>query len=105
MSDELTIRTNHQPRPILDASELTDKERKEFDYLDWPALDRGEASASFFRYKGTVCDLGEFMTTSGMPEFSPLIQWDGYCSNSFFSGIVVRYTIDYEFVVVGTYFA
>jgi hypothetical protein len=29
------IVTNYHRLPILDASELTDKEAKEFDYLDW----------------------------------------------------------------------
>jgi hypothetical protein len=100
--DELTIRTNNVPRPILDASELTLAEQAEFDYLDWAALEAGNDSASFFRYKGHTYDLGEFQTTSRMPEFSPLRKWDGYLSDSFFSGIVVR-TDDDDQIIVGTY--
>jgi len=105
MSEQVTVRTNNQGRDILSGYELTEDERAEFDYLDWAAIDDGSDSASFFRFKGTTYDLGEFMTTTGMPEFSPLTKWDGYMSDSFFSGIVVRYVDDYERVVVGTFFA
>ena len=104
-TDEITIRTNHVPRFTLDSWELTPKEREEFDYLDWPALDNGSDSATFFRYKGRTYDLGEFMTTGGMPEFSPLRRWDGYMSDWFFGGVVVKWTKDFEAVIVGTFHA
>jgi hypothetical protein len=96
-----TITTNHVPRDILDGYELSADERADFDYIDWTAIDAGEDSASFFRYRGSLYDLGEFSTTYGMPEFSPLRQWDGYLGESFFSAIVVRYCDDHERVVVG----
>ena len=96
----IKISTNNQPRDIVDAWELSADEREEFDYLDWPAIESGNDSAQFFRYRGQVYDLGEFMTTSGMDE---LKHWHGYASDSYFSGIVVRYCDDYERVIVGTY--
>lgn len=106
MSDKIRIKTNNVPRFILDASELTLAEQKDFDYLDWPALEAGTDSASFLRYKGQVYDLSEFNTTRGLPEFNPLTAWDGYLSDSFFSGIVIRYAdSDCESVIVGTFFA
>ena len=105
MSDELRIVTNNVPRDVLYDYELTADERAEFDYLKWDAIERGEDSATFFRYKGRLYDLGEFMTTRGMPEFSPLVKWDGYHSDSFFSGIVVRYVEECERVIVGTFLA
>ena len=105
MSDKLTIKTNHVPRDIVEAYELTETERAEFDYLDWPAIERGEDSASFIRYKGVTYDLVDFRTTSGLPEFSPLTKWDGFQSDSFFSGIVVKFCNDFEQVIVGTFFA
>ena len=103
----LTIRTNHHHVPLIDAWELSPKERAEFDYIDWQAIDDGLDSATFFRYRGTLYDLGEFSRDwgitkdTGLPE--SLRQWDGYLSDSFFSGIVVRIVDDGESVIVGTF--
>lgn len=97
--------TNNVPRDIVHAYELTADERAEFDYLDWSAIERGEGSAEFFRYKGELHDLGEFtadygiLKGSGLP--SHLSTWDGYRADSFYSALVVRYANDYESVVVG----
>lgn len=101
MSD-LTIVTNRQPRDILHWWDLSAKERAEFDYLD--TKDR-QNEAAFFRYRGATYDLGEFMATRGMPEFSPLVAWHGYHSDSYFSGVLVRYTDDFEHVVAGRYYS
>lgn len=102
---ELQVITNNVPRPVVEAYELTLAERAEFNYLDWHAIDKGEASASFVRYKGTLHDLGDFMTTRDLPEYHELRKWHGYASDSFFSGIVVRYCQDYEYVIVGRYYS
>lgn len=102
---EITVITNNAPRLIVDAYELSASERSEFDYLDWAAIERGEDSASFVRYKGVTYDLsGEFMTTSGLPEFNPLTRWHGYHSDTFFSGVLVRYCEDTDYVVMGRFF-
>ena len=101
MSD-FTIKTNNVPRDVVEAFELTAEERAEFDYLDWSAIERGEDSASFFRYRGEVYDLGEFMRWDGVPD-SPLARWDGYQSDSFFSGLLVRYCENFERVIVARY--
>ena len=105
MSDEITVKTNNVPRDVLDAHDLTIVERNEFDYLDWSAIEQGTDSASFFRYKGEVYDLGEFCATSGLPKFNPLTRWDGYYSDSFFSGIVIRFCNDFEQIVVGHFYS
>lgn len=103
----MKIVTNHNRRRILDASDLTVKEAEWFDYLDWDKLEKGEDSASFFRYRGNVYDLGEFQR---VPNYEHFQQWDGYQSDSFFSGIVVKYYSDRnfdpydDFVIVGTYY-
>lgn len=100
------IRTNNVPRFTVDAWELSPAERSEFDYIDWPAIDAGEDSATFLRYKGRVYDLAEFSTTAGLPRFSELVKWDGYLADSFFSGVVIRYVgPDYDAVIVGTFVA
>ena len=97
----MKITTNHVPRDVVDALELSADERAEFDYLDWPAIDRGEDSASFVRFKGELYDLGEFERWDN-PASPTREGWDGFRSDSFFSGLVVRYVDDCERVVVGT---
>jgi len=92
----IKVTTNNVPRDIIDAYELSESERAEFDYLDWEAIDDGRDSASFFRFKGELYDLGEFMRDA-CPE-----GWDGGRADSFFSGVVVRIVDDGERVVVGT---
>ena len=98
----MKVITNNQPRDIIDGWELSPDARGEFDYIDWPAVERGEASPQFFRFKGELHDLGEFSATGVFGETYPEVgQWDGYRSDSFFSALVVRYVEDYERVVVG----
>jgi hypothetical protein len=108
MPDTLTVITNHVPRFIVDAYELSASERAEFDYIDWPAVNDGRDSASFFRYRGELYDLSEFQTTGELHSFgelSPLRAWHGYLSDSLFSGVLVRYCEDHESVIVGRYFS
>lgn len=117
----ITIRTNNVPRPIINAWELTAKERSEFGYLDWDAIERGEDSASFIRYRGELYDLSEFVRIvpqggnggafAHYDHSGELSGWDGIRTDSFFSGIVVRYPreqnyrgetiLDDESVIVG----
>ena len=90
----MKIKTNNQPREILTWHQLTPKEQKEFDYLE-------DGEGSFFRYKGWLYDLGEFMRVDHtvIPG-----KWHGYASNGYFAGVLVRYTSDCERVIVGQYF-
>lgn len=105
MSDNRpTIRTNNVPRDILNDHELSDKEREEFDYHDWDKIDAGEDSASFFRYKGQVYDLGSFSLTDPAGNLRRM-GWTGYSGDSYFSGTLVRYVDDNERVVVGRYYS
>lgn len=98
----VTIKTNNVPRNITDAYELSAAERAEFDYLNWDAIDSGSDSASFVRFKGELYDLGEFMVSTN-PELS---HWDGHRSDSFFSGLVIRFDRnDADKVIVGTFYA
>jgi len=76
----MKIITNNKYRDILSAFELTESELKDFDYLD-------EGEGSFFRYKGRVYDLGEFLVTS----CDELKGWDGFSADSFFSGIAIKF--------------
>lgn len=108
----ITITTNNVPRDLISGYQLSADERAEFDYIDWAAVDNGEASPEFFRYKGDLYDLGDlgdgFETTTNINLPDELKQWDGYQSDSFFSGLVIRWPregnhIDFEAVIVGRY--
>lgn len=98
--------TNNVPRDILHWQELTDSERAEFDYVD---TDKRRDNFRAFRYQGEVYDLGEFVSTwsdQTLSNNTPDVfdGWDGYHSDSFFSGgMVVRYVDRFEMVVVGRY--
>lgn len=100
---ELTITTNHVPREFLYWHDLTAREKRDFDYLD--TEDRRE-DATFFRYKGRVYSLGEFlrpgtMWMSNMP--AAFEGWDSYAADSFFSGVLIKLVDEGDRVVVGWY--
>jgi hypothetical protein len=104
--DEIKIVTNNVPRAIVEGYELTETERAEFDYVDWADVEAGNASPEFFRYKGEL----RYLESEGRPAFAP--GWDGYLSDSFFSGILFRFPPndwngqpDYERIVIGRYYA
>ena len=96
------IITNNHPRPIIDGWELSLDERQEFDYINWDAVERGEESASFVRYRGELIDLGDVMRAEG--EIANL-GWDGFNSDTFFSGFAFKYVDNCEYVVVARVYA
>ena len=98
---ELTIRTNGHYRPVLDWYDLLPKEQEEYAYLE-------EDGGSFFRYRGWTYFIGDFMRVGGdfmrvgnEPHF--IGEWDGYHSDSFFSGVLVKYSNCGDAVKVATY--
>ena len=98
MSDSLTIITNNVPRDIIYPEELTDKERAEFDYIDFDA----EPNRNFVRYKGEVIDLHDLE----LPYFEMFPGWHSYRSDSFFSGILFRFVGDeMDQVICGRYYS
>ncbi len=90
-----TIKTDNIPRDVLMGAELDDREKAEFDYYTIDEL----YDASFFRYKGNVYDIGDFLHA---PE--SLKPWHGSLSTSYFTGIVIKYTNGFESVIVGRYY-
>ncbi len=108
MYDEMEIKTNHQSRPLLDWWDLTEKEKKEFDYIDneedsmCPPICHILLfpTCRFFRYKGVIYDIKEFQTTETLPRQNPLKNWDGIYPDTFFSGVAIRFTGDFEESVV-----
>lgn len=98
MSD-LTIKTSHRLYPVISYVELTRKEQREFTYL----TEEEHFDSRFFRYKGWVYDVQEFSLCS------PSLKergWQGQMSDSFFSGIVIKFRDDngWDCVIPGTFF-
>lgn len=91
----IDITTNNTPRALVDWEELTDAERAGFDWTD------GDAGESFFRYKGQVYALSEFMRAG-----DAFPGWHGYHGDSYFSGVLVRLPDgDSDSVIVARYCA
>jgi hypothetical protein len=82
--------SNYHERNLTYGYELSEKERKGFDYLDNDNFDMHD----FLRYRGELYDIEEF-TTLEHP------YWQGVRADTYFSGIVVRFTDDGESVIVG----
>ena len=95
----LTIRTNNVPRGFVYSFELSEEEKKDFDYYNAEELD----NATFFRYRGQVYDLAEFIRISGDDPI--LSKWDGAAGDSYFSGTLVRLVEGEERIVVGAYYS
>jgi hypothetical protein len=87
---ELTIITNNVPREVVEAYELPIEVRDEFDYLDWTNIEMGWDDRQFVQYKDQWYDLGDFISTNA-PGLDAFKEWDGYVSDSFFSGVLVKY--------------
>lgn len=102
MSDLPRIRSNYNPRPIIDPVELSESERAEFDYLDWPAIDAGTDSASFVRYLGTLYSLDQFERVEVGGDLAKA-GWSGFHADSAFTGVLIRLSDDGETAVMGRY--
>ena len=97
MSENKTkIVTDHKWKNFLYGYELTEKEKKEFDYMSEQEIEYG----NFFRYCGQVYSLFEFLVT--MPEELKASGWHGFASDSYFSGIAVKVSNDCEQYMVAT---
>lgn len=100
---ELKIITNHRPRELLRWYDLTDKERAEFDYID---TEQRQEEAEFVRYRGATYDLHDMERGLGMAKMPPQFSgWDNYASDSFFSGILIRWVDQGERVIMARYFS
>lgn len=99
----LMIRSNNKPREIIYGWQLTEDEAKEFDYYEYNPDDENCElfTAAFFRYRGDLYDLHEFMPC---PKGMFPGNWEGYHSYGYDAGLVMRYTDDYEAVIVGYYY-
>jgi hypothetical protein len=99
----LTVKTNNVPREAKMGMYLWGSLRQElrgqFDYLTDDEFDEME----FFKYKGYWYSIGDFMRLDSNSAFGNR-KWDGYSSDSYFSGVLVKYCYDGT-VVVGRYYS
>jgi len=96
------ITTNNIPRLVIDGYQLAEKERAEFDYINWDNVEQGNDSAEFFRYKGNLYHLQDAMRIDqeNLPCGSELKGWQGYYGESYFSVVVFKYCPDFDHVIV-----
>ena len=99
----MKIKCNNVPRNLIYGYELSDKERAEFDYIESEEFETHE----FFRYKGRAYALDDFMLIDANiaphPQRDGWENFDGYASDSCFSGVLVKY-VDSDRVIAATYF-
>ena len=95
----VSIITNYVRRPIVHGWELSKPQRKQFSYLNWDEIDAGRDSVEFVYYQGQLHDLGDMLVPSNTSE---LKGWSLYSSDTFFSGIVIKY-VDDEHVIAGRF--
>lgn len=97
----VTIKTDHKWKAVLSGFELPKKWRKEFSYL----TNDQYSDVRFAYYNKYYYDVQEFMVLqghAGQPkEFKG---WDGYQSDSYFSGIVIKISSDGEKYKIGRYY-
>lgn len=93
----INIITNNQPRELLTSHDLSDSERQDFDYYSDSELD--ELGYHFFRYRGQVYSMDNFMRTNS----DELSDWDGVQGMTYFSGVLVKYTECGDGVIVARY--
>lgn len=110
MTATLTVKTNNVPRECImgqwldgfgamNPGSLYSKLREQFDYLTEEEFDETD----FFQYKGVWYSVSDFMRLDANSPFDNN-RWDGYASDSYFSGVLMKYCYDGT-VIVGTYFS
>jgi hypothetical protein len=100
----MAIKTNGHRIDMVCFSELPPAAAADFDYVE----ECDKYSPRFFRYRGCWYDSNEFMRVpkdSAAPDgIGALAGFDGYQSDSYFSGIAIKYTDNFERVIAATYY-
>jgi hypothetical protein len=90
------IKTNHQPRPVIFFSEIPEAIRvNEFNYYT-----EKDYVGCFFKYKGCYYDVLQFVRLNKNSSFTG---WDGIMNQSFFSGLLLKWCNNPDYVVIGRY--
>ena len=93
----MKIYTNNHYRQFKYRNEVPAKILEDF---DWLTEDMG-GSDGFIHYRNRWYHVSEFMKFDQHAPFDP--KWDGYISDSFFSGILIKLQKDCETYQVATY--
>ena len=94
----MIIKCNNKPRQKIYGYQLTDKQKAEFDYIN--DID----SHDFFVYKGEIYDPYDFMRVCDWHN-NPFDGYHGYISESFFSGILIKFCEDSDYIIVASYYS
>lgn len=96
----MKIKTDRKWKNVIYGYELPRKWRSEFDWLPDDEYEMG----AFVKYKGNVYHNSEFIRIEACApkEFR---NWDGYISDTFFSGVVIRFSDDGEKYQIGYYYS
>ncbi len=95
----MEIITNNTPRELVCFLDIPAAKQDDFDYLDTDE----HCSPRFVKYKGEYYDTFEFTRVGGTS--NPLKGWDGVQSDTFFSGVLIKWRDEYEAVIVGRYYS
>lgn len=99
---ELTIKTNNHVREYLYSSEVPDSVIKD----DYSHLDENDNIDGWIHYRNNYYHISDFMIITGNHPDSDFKKWDGYISDSAFSGIVLKHAGNYEDgYIIGTYYS
>ena len=95
---KLEIFTNNQPRDIIYGFQMPKGQRKNFDYLN----NEDYMNNQFVQYHGYYYDMNEFMSVNNNSDFKG---WDGYSSDTYFSGVLIKICDDGDSVIMGRYYS
>ena len=84
---------------VIGWDDLTTEQQGEFDYLD---TDERQQYADFVVYQDWPYDINEFMFVNKHSPFHADM-WDGYLNDSFFSGVLIRFTDSNETAKLATF--
>jgi hypothetical protein len=96
----VSIRTDHKWKPFVYGADVPGHVlKKQFDYVD-----DAEQNDGFFKYLDYWYHISDFVAiTDTLRDAGFDKNWDGYASDSYFSGICIKISKDGESYKVGTY--
>lgn len=114
MSKLPVVTTNNVPRPLVCFYDLPEKERRDFDYVK--EEERGDNR--FVRFKDAWYDVNDVQEIHCRKEHDrpmgwalyvepdhPFAKWNAIVSETYFSGVLIRYVMDEEAVIMGSYYS
>jgi len=100
----MNIKTNNVPRDLLYLSDFSSSDQTKIRaQYDWMEPGDIECNFGFFKYRNSFYHLGDFMRVAD-DATGDLEGWDGYSSDSFFSGTLIKLVEnDCDRVIVGRF--